>query len=210
MLKLKLHTLITSCEESTHWERPWCWERLRGGGEGGDRGWDGWMASLIQGTWVWANSETYSGGQGSLVFCSPWGCKESDIKSQTSLSNWTTIIMCQRLILGQVHEGECNIKCTLKHTHTHNVTKWTLSMKSGSRRLPRKILTTTAGFCSKFLRRKICQERDLFSKRQDGYLIEDKTLRGKAGGCKSLDSPSASTGLGHTIQGLNQAFHLLL
>ena len=34
-------TLITWCEELTHWKRPGCWERLRAGGEGGDRGWDG-------------------------------------------------------------------------------------------------------------------------------------------------------------------------
>ena len=34
------------------WRRPWCWERLKAGGEGGDRGWDGWMASLTQWTWV--------------------------------------------------------------------------------------------------------------------------------------------------------------
>ena len=43
-------------EELTHWKRPWCWERLRAEGEGGDRGWDGWMASLPQWTWVRANS----------------------------------------------------------------------------------------------------------------------------------------------------------
>ena len=42
MLKLKLHTLATSCEELTHWKRLWCWEGLRAGGEGDDRGWDGW------------------------------------------------------------------------------------------------------------------------------------------------------------------------
>ena len=36
-------------EELTHWKRPWCWERLRAG-EGGDRGWDGWMASWTQWT----------------------------------------------------------------------------------------------------------------------------------------------------------------
>ena len=35
-------------EELTHWNRPWCWERLRAGGEGDDRGWDGWMASPTQ------------------------------------------------------------------------------------------------------------------------------------------------------------------
>ena len=46
LLKLKLHTLATWCKELTHWERPWCWERLKARGEGDDRGWDGWMASL--------------------------------------------------------------------------------------------------------------------------------------------------------------------
>ena len=51
------NTLATWCEEPPHWKRPWCWERLRTRGKGGDRGWDGWMASLIQWTWVWANSE---------------------------------------------------------------------------------------------------------------------------------------------------------
>ena len=51
------NTLATWCEELTPWKRPWCWERLKAGeGERGDRGWDGWMASLIQRTWVWANS----------------------------------------------------------------------------------------------------------------------------------------------------------
>ena len=40
-------------------ERPWCWERLRAGGEGDDRGWDGWMASLTQWTWVWVNSGSW-------------------------------------------------------------------------------------------------------------------------------------------------------
>ena len=50
------NTLATRCEELTHWKRPWCWERLKAGGEGGNRGWDGWMASLTQWTWVWANS----------------------------------------------------------------------------------------------------------------------------------------------------------
>ena len=42
--------------ELAHWKRPWCWERLRAGGEGGNRRWDGWMASLTQWTWVWTNS----------------------------------------------------------------------------------------------------------------------------------------------------------
>ena len=56
MLKLKLQYLATWCEELTHWKRPWCWERLKAGGEGDDRGWNGWMASPTQWSWVWVNS----------------------------------------------------------------------------------------------------------------------------------------------------------
>ena len=55
-MKLKLSTLATSCEGLTHWKRLWCWEGLGAGGEGDDRGWDGWMASLNRWTWVWVNS----------------------------------------------------------------------------------------------------------------------------------------------------------
>ena len=50
------NTLANWCEELTHWKRPWCWETLKVGGEGNDRGWDSWMASLTQWTWVWVNS----------------------------------------------------------------------------------------------------------------------------------------------------------
>ena len=53
------NTLATSCEELTHWKRPWCWERLGVGGEGDDRRWDGWMASPTQWTWVWVDSGSW-------------------------------------------------------------------------------------------------------------------------------------------------------
>ena len=43
------------CKELTHLKRPWCWERLKAGREGDDRGWDGWMASPTQWTWVWVS-----------------------------------------------------------------------------------------------------------------------------------------------------------
>ena len=48
-------TLSTWCEELTHLKRPWCWERLRAGGEGDDRGWVDWIASPTLWTWVWIN-----------------------------------------------------------------------------------------------------------------------------------------------------------
>ena len=51
--------LATSCEELTHWKRLWCWEGLRAWGEGDNRGWDGWMASPTQWTWVWMNSGSW-------------------------------------------------------------------------------------------------------------------------------------------------------
>ena len=62
--------LATWCEELTHWKRPWCGERLRAGGEGNDRGWDGWMASPTQWTWVWVDSRNWwwTGRLGMLRF----------------------------------------------------------------------------------------------------------------------------------------------
>ena len=51
--------LATSCEELTHWKRLWCWEGLGARGEGDDRGWDGWMASLTWWTWVWVSSGSW-------------------------------------------------------------------------------------------------------------------------------------------------------
>ena len=48
---------ITLCTRQQ--KRPWCWERLKVGGEGDDRGWDGWMASSIPWTWVWASSGSW-------------------------------------------------------------------------------------------------------------------------------------------------------
>ena len=58
-LKLKLQYLATWCEELTRLKRPWCWERLWAGGEGDDIGWDCWMASPTQWTWVWVNSGSW-------------------------------------------------------------------------------------------------------------------------------------------------------
>ena len=50
------NTLATWWEELTHWKRPWCWKKLRARREEGNRGWDSWMTSPIQWTWVWGNS----------------------------------------------------------------------------------------------------------------------------------------------------------
>ena len=50
------NTLAAWYEEPPHWKRPWCWERMRAGGEGDDKGWDGWMPSPTRWTWVWTSS----------------------------------------------------------------------------------------------------------------------------------------------------------
>ena len=79
------NTSATSCEELTHWKRPWCWEELGAGGEGDDRGWDGWMASSTRWTWVWVNSRNWwwTGRPGVLRFMGS--------QSRTRLSDWTEL-----------------------------------------------------------------------------------------------------------------------
>ena len=64
------NTLATSCEELTHWKILWCWEGLGAGKEGDNRGWDGWMVSPTQWTWVWVNSGSWwwTGRPGVLQF----------------------------------------------------------------------------------------------------------------------------------------------
>ena len=78
-------TLATSCEGLTHWKRPWCWEGLGAGGEGEDRGWDGWMASPTWWAWVWVNSGSWwwTGRPGVL--------RVMGSQSWTWLSDWTEL-----------------------------------------------------------------------------------------------------------------------
>ena len=91
------NTLATSCEELTHWKRPWCWEGLGAGGEGDDRGWGGWMASPTQGTWVWVNSRSWwwTGRPGVLRFM---GSQRVGHDWATEL-NWTCYIFMVMQIL---------------------------------------------------------------------------------------------------------------
>ena len=75
----------TWCKELTHLKRSWCWERLKAGGEGDERGWDHWTASPTGWTWVWASSGSWwrTGKPGVLA------AAHGIAKSQTRLSNWT-------------------------------------------------------------------------------------------------------------------------
>ena len=83
MLKLKLQYF----GHLTYWKRPWCWERLNVGGEGDGRGWDGWMTSLTQQTWVWANSRSWWWTEKPCVLWSKeWTC----MWSQGVRHDWVT------------------------------------------------------------------------------------------------------------------------
>ena len=77
------NTLATWCKQLTHLKRPWCWEILRAGGEGDDIGWDVWLASPTQWTWVWVHSGSWwwTGRPGVLWFMG--------LQSRTWLSDWT-------------------------------------------------------------------------------------------------------------------------
>ena len=80
------NTLATSFEELIHWKRPWCLEGLGAGGEGDDKGWDGWMSSLTRWAWAWVNSGSlwWTGRPGILRFM---GLQ----RVRNRLSDWTEL-----------------------------------------------------------------------------------------------------------------------
>ena len=79
------NTLTTWCKEPTHLKRPWCWERLKAGGEEDDRRRDGWMASPPQWRWVWVYQEL-------VIDRKAWrNAVHGVTKSRTQLSNWTQL-----------------------------------------------------------------------------------------------------------------------
>ena len=143
------NTLATSCKELTHLKRPWCWERLRAGGEGDNRGWDGWMTSLTQWTWVWVDSGTWcwSGRPGMLQFMGlqrvgqnwatelNWGCvlawkipwteEPSGLQSMESQKSWTQLSNFkkkQSCSATQLHSFlQCLKVLIVLHPHPHSV-----------------------------------------------------------------------------------------
>ena len=100
MLKLKLQYLATWCEELTHLKRPWCWERLRAGEEGDDSGWDDWMASPTQWTWVWVDSGSWwlTGRPGELWFMGSQRVKHN----WATEMNWTEYLLTVNATLIQI------------------------------------------------------------------------------------------------------------
>ena len=119
-------TLATWGKELTHLKRPWCWERLRAGEEGNNRGWDGWMASPTQWTWVWVDpgSWWWTGRPGVLRFMElqtvghDWVTEQNRTGSYIIISiavgpksgqdliiNWTSLICVLTLNLGTIRHS---------------------------------------------------------------------------------------------------------
>ena len=96
---LNSNTLATWCEELTHLKRPWCWERLKAAGEGDDRGWNGWMASLTRWTWVWVDSGSWwwTGRPGV-----PWF-----MGSQRVGHDWVTELNWTEHEIGRLSKADC-------------------------------------------------------------------------------------------------------
>ena len=85
MLKLKLQYFGRLMRRADSFEMTLMLERLKAGGEGNDRGLDGWMASSTRWTWVWVDSGSWR-WTGGLVCCISWGCKESGHNRATELN----------------------------------------------------------------------------------------------------------------------------
>ena len=88
MLKLKLQYFGHLMPRADSFEKTLMLGKIEGARRRGDRGWDGWMASLTQWTWVWVNSRSWW-WTGGLACCGSWGRKESDT---TERLNWLTFL----------------------------------------------------------------------------------------------------------------------
>ena len=106
-IEAETNTLADWCEELTHWKRPWCWERLRAGGEGDNRGWDGWMASPTQWTWVWVNSGSWwwTGRPGVLQFMGSQRVGHDWVTELNWNDHWGRLSYLSSLFFGTLHSN---------------------------------------------------------------------------------------------------------
>ena len=98
--------IVWSPHAMTYWKRPWCWEGLDGGGDGDNRGWDSWMASQTQCTWVWVDSRRWwwTGRPGMLWFMGSqrvghdWA---TELNWFTLVTRWIIIILISKEMLSR-------------------------------------------------------------------------------------------------------------
>ena len=95
------NTLVTWWDELAYLKRPWCWERLRAGGEGDNRRWDGRMVG-----WVWVNSKNlwWTGRPGMLQFM---GLQRVGHNWVTEL-NWTCVTYTEIMLNFAAKYCKCN------------------------------------------------------------------------------------------------------
>ena len=130
--------------ELTHLKRPWCWERLRAGGKGDDRGWDGWMASLTRWTWVWVNSGSWwwTGRPGVAVV-------HGVTKSRTRLSDLESICLTQPTSLKLFYQKPGLILCPCSEQAASNQTLTNLTNPPSLSSLLWKTVSHGLSHCSK-------------------------------------------------------------
>ena len=109
------NTLASWCEELTHWKRPWCWKKLKAGGEGDNRGWDVWMASPTQWTWVWVNSGSWwwTGRPGVLQSMGPQGVGRDWVAELNGLSGQVSSVLGTL-----IHIMQCSLKTVKSKSFT--------------------------------------------------------------------------------------------
>ena len=109
------NTLATSCEELTHWKRPWCWEGLGAGGKGDDRGWDGITDS---------KGMSFSELRELVMDREAWRAEIHGVaKSQTRLSDWTELRLIYHRAYrfqGWVPSGQTNREGAQSHPLADN------------------------------------------------------------------------------------------
>ena len=122
-------------QRTNSWKRPWCWERLRAGGEGSNRGCGGWMASPTQWLWVWANSGRHE-GQGSLACCNTCGHNVLDMTEWLQKNRWYLAVLCKAGARNAAkHPTMTMTSCTTKNYLVQNAnnstaeTTWTRTTK---------------------------------------------------------------------------------
>ena len=97
-------------ERADSFEKTWCWERLKAGGQGDDRGWDGWMASPTQWTWVWVNSGSWwwTGRPGVLQ---SMGLERVSHEKLNWMSNWTELWNSRLMDSDGAGDGQGGLAC---------------------------------------------------------------------------------------------------